>query len=484
MMRKIKIKKVLFISSLFSTLIVTSVVSAACATAPQQTLSDKKLNVVPSNTPYETIHNLEFSLQFSNTGGEQNPGAPKSQIQSDSYSVYGTGWLFDWKLDSDKPDTNGNINWTGYFATNLHVANALLNQSDGEYTPSWLTAGPKSGKDYTFNFSLGKYDNDPNSPLSSTNKNTNLTYVTLGVNNKYGNSLPTTQFAATNFMNGLKLNGKDPQTGALTSYLTYIDFAVLAVNISYIPASISPAQIAINDVYKYWIEPAMQTLKTLYPQNTTNNDLTYKELFDATPYLNQIKPNPGNIYIGGYPFYNSANKPYYPFVGVGNQGSPVWTINADKDASVYNGQPIDINDESRASGPLTPNGIYNANSQVNFVLNYHGVTYKMYGIGYIVNDSNLAGGSSGSMALTSKNKLLGIYFGTLSDDSGNESPVGLLEGLIVPEVPTTLSTMFNMSPYDLIGWSTTSTLIKNQSRSYFSSLKSPTYLFPDVESAS
>lgn len=475
---RFKFKKVLLFSSLFTTLIATSVISFACAAPAQQINSDKKVNIIPPSTPYEKIHNLAFSLQFANKGGKQNPGAPSSQLQSEPYSIFGTGWLFDWKLNSDVADSSGNVDWTGYFATNLHVANGLLNPYDGEYTPSWLTSGDKAGYDYTYNFSLGKFDNDPSSPLNSTNHKTNLTFVTLGTNNLVSNSLPKTQFASTDFTNS---KSSVRETGSLTNYLPYyIDFAVLAVNIKYFPAVTTPQQTAINNVYKYWIEPAMSTLKSLYPKNTTNPDLTYQDLFDSTSYVNELKPNPGNVYIGGYPFYNSASSPYYPFFAPQTSGSPVWTINVDENASVNDGQPMDTTNESGASGPATPNGIFNANAYSNFKLNYHGVDYKMYGIGYIINDSNLAGGSSGSMALTKNNKLLGIYFGTLADNDGNESSVGLLEGLIVPEVPAELSTFSKISPYDLIGWSSTSTTITNQKKSYLSSLKAPTYLFSNA----
>lgn len=472
----LKFKKVLLFSSLFTTLIATSVISFACAAPAQQINSDKKVNIIPASTPYETIHNLAFSLQFANTGGKQNPTAPPTQLQSEPYSTFGTGWLFDWKLNSDVPDTKGNIDWTGYFATNLHVADALLNPSDNEdYIPSWLNTGGKKGYDYTYNFSLGKFDNDPSSPLNSINHNTNLTFVTLGTNNLVSNSLPKTQFASTNFTTSNVSANTKPG-----GYPAYIDFAVLAINIKYMPAVTLPQQVAINNVYNYWIKPAMSTLQTLYPKNATNPDLTYQDLFDSTSYVSEPKPDPGNIYIGGYPFYNSAANPYYPFFAPPVSGSPVWTINVDQNASVSDGQPIDNMNDSGASGPLTPNGIFNSNAYPNFMLNYHGVDYKMYGIGYIVNDSNLAGGSSGSMALTKNNKLLGIYFGTLADSDGNESSVGLLEGLVVPQVPAQLSTLWNISPYDLIGWSSTSTTITKQNKSYLSSLKSPTYLFSNA----
>lgn len=483
MKHKFKFKKVLLFSSLFSTLIAVSAISAACAAPAQQINSDKKVNVIPASTPYETIHNLAFSLQFANTGGEQNPGAPSTQIQSSPYSIFGTGWLFDWKLNSDIPDPAGNVDWTGYFATNLHVADGLLNPSDGEYTPSWLSTGNKKGYDYTYNFSLGKYDNNSSSPLNSTNHNTNLTFVTLGINNSITNTLPKTQFASTNFTNSKVSVNTKPGMPAV-QYPAYIDFAVLAINIKYMPAATLPQQVAINNVYNYWIKPAMSTLESLYPKNATNPDLTYQDLFDSTSYVSELKPDPGNIYIGGYPFYNSAADPYYPFVAPPVSGSPVWTINVDQNASINDGQPIDTTDESGASGPLTPNGIFNSNFYSNFMLNYHGVDYKMYGIGYIVNDSNLAGGSSGSMALTKDNKLLGIYFGTLADNAGNESSVGLLEGLVVPQVPAQLSSpSLNFSPvqpYDLIGWSSTDTTIKNQNKSYLSSLKASTYLFSNI----
>lgn len=461
---------------------------------PQENLDpqfskSKSVNVVPKDTTYKIIHDLTFSFRFTNTGGLQHDNGSsgtdnKLTKHSDkAYSVFGTGWLFDWKLNSDKPDDNGNIDWTGYFATNLHVADGLLNPSDGEYTPSWFKRGILATHDHTDKFYLGKYDNS-NGPLSSTNAKVpkNMTFVNVGDHSFTENTLPKTQFASTNFTNSL-LPRKGPTTGSTTQYQTYVDFAVLAINIKYLPATTNNArQSAINNVYKYWIEPALQTLKNTYPENSTNKDLTYQELFDTTSYLVESKPNFGNIYIGGYPFYNADEiaELVQKKLVFNSRPTPIWTINSSDLSNNFIGEPVDTNNISTITGKELPKGIYNANYFSNFITEYHGQSYKNYGIGYAVIDSRMGSGASGSMGLNSQNKLLGIYFGGLKRDDNNQNSVGLLGGLIVNQVPNNLPDEYKFSPYDLIGWSSANKLITNQNKSYFSSLKSPTYLFSNI----
>lgn len=451
-----------------------------------QFIKNKSVNLVPENTVYKIIHDLSFSLKFNNTGGFQHnngsSGTDNKPIKPHDkpYSVSGTGWLFDWKLNSDQADKDGNINWTGYFATNLHVADGLLNPSDGDYTPSWLKKRILTNYDLTDTFDLGKYDNS-NGPLSSVNKPQNMTYVNIGDYSFAKNTLPKTQFASANFTNSL-LSKKDPETGSITEYQTYVDFAVLAINVRHYSIPLNFSQRMENNVWNYWIRPAMQTLKSIYPENLSNKDLTYQELFDTTPYLIESKPNFGNVYIGGYPFYsadeisNLAQKK----LAFNSRPSPIWTINSSGLSNKFIGQPIDSNNISTITGRDLPNGIYNANYFSNFITEYHGQSYKNYGIGYAVLNSRMRSGASGSMSLNSKNKLLGIYYGGLKTSDSDQSAIGLVSSLIVNEVPKTLDEEYKFDPYDLIGWSNTNKLITNQNKSYFSLLKSPTYLFNNI----
>lgn len=453
----------------------------------QQNMKDMAVNLVPENNPYKIIHDLTFSFRFNNSGGIQHnngaSGTDKKPIKPSEkpYSVSGTGWLFDWKLNSEKPDTNGNINWTGYFATNLHVADGLLNPADGDNTPSWLDKRSLlANYDHTENFSLGKYDNS-NDILSSVNKNQNITYVNIGNYSFTENTLPKTQFASANFTNST-LSRQDPKTGSVTQYQTYVDFAVLAINIRYHSNPHNFRHRMENNVWNYWIRPAMQTIENTYPENSTNKDLTYQELFDTTPYLVQNNPRFDNIYIGGYPFYNAdqISNLVEKKLAFKSRPGPIWTINSKQSSNNFVGEPVDTNNLSKITGMDLPQGIYNANYLSNFITEYHGQTYKNYGIGYAVVDSRLGSGASGSMGLNSKNKLLGIYYGGLKSSDNNQASVGLLDGLIVNEVPKNISEEFKFSPYDLIGWSSANTLITNQNKSYFSSLKSPTRLFSNI----
>lgn len=454
-----------------------------------QFIKNKSVNLVPENTAYKIIHDLSFSLKFNNTGGFQHDngssGTDNKPIKPHDkpYSVSGTGWLFDWKLNSDQPDKEGNINWTGYFATNLHVADGLLNPSDGGYTPSWLKNRILTNYDLTDTFDLGKYDNS-NDSLSSVNKTQNITYVNIGDYSFSKNTLPKTQFASANFTNSL-LSKKDPETGSITEYQTYVDFAILAINVRYYSIPLNVSQRMQNNVWNYWIRPAMQTLQNTYPENLANKDFTYQELFDPTSYLIESKPNFGNVYIGGYPFYSAdeISNLSQKKLAFNSRPSPIWTINSSGLSNKFIGQPIDTNNISTITGRQLPNGIYNANYFSNFITKYHGQSYKNYGIGYAVLNSRMRSGASGSMSLNSKNKLLGIYYGGLKTSDSDQAAVGLVSSLIVNEVPKNLDEEYKFDPYDLIGWSSTNKLITNQNKSYFSSLKSPTYLFSNVAAA-
>lgn len=435
----------------------TFITSCALTPVKNQVDGNKKTNnlALPEdpNNLYSKIHDLSFSVQINNTGGI-NSFSSSDKVKSSS--TFGTSWLFDWKQDSEKPITaGGDINFTGYFATNLHVANVLINPNDNpQYLAPWLKDQTSFDSfNVTNSFYLGRYDVSEDKNLNSSVHNSNITYYKLP-------TLPKTFYTATDF-----INLSDPSYGETTP--PYIDFAILEVYITKYAGPKTIEQIQENEIYDNWIAPAVSDLKSI-PGG-------YKSLFNYNDYFSdsgKSNPFPKNIYIGGYPFYEwsvdqQVADPYY-IDGYKSEfkGSSAWTINSitgEKD----DGQPSDtdsISSNWKDDSIRSDASVYLANTKkrAGLTLNYHGKTYRQYGLVYIVKSSNLKSGASGSLSLIEgpdgkTPKILGIYFGTIiSKISGSngestsiESTSGLVFDLILPSVSSYLADI-GVKPYDLI----------------------------------
>ena len=398
----IKSKKIInlrkYLVVLFSGITISvAIIGTACSTAVSVTQTTFS-NQIPSNTVYETIHNLEYSLLIIN-----------SDLNSNGTAVLGTSWLFDYQLN----DASDNI--TCYFATNLHVADGLHNPLDFNHQDD------KSNL-RTQEFYLGKYDVDPNSQLSSIALNKNITYYKVGENAQAQgiNNLPKTQFIAV-----------DPST------TTYIDFAVLAMTFNK------------NDlIYKNWILNSINQLNKLVEHPTLGS--SYVDiLFPSQNFL--FKNNFGKqiietnlkdcrAYIAGYPYYDTNVKSRfyndYPIVN----GGGLWTINEPLNEArqpidnKFQGQTFDTN-KSSENPPyefiqIAP-GVYNPWGLSNWRIKYHGTEYAQSGLGYIVNNSNISGGSSGSVLMNQNFQIMGIYYGSwqyeTSDKVRHDVPYGLCQ---------------------------------------------------------
>ncbi|WP_027119812.1 DUF31 family putative serine protease [[Mycoplasma] testudinis] len=458
------------------------VVSSGCAVQPVLVTpkTDKVVGIVPQQTPYEAAHDLEFSFEFDNTGGfNLDPERMANPDRNSPYFIFGTGWLFDWDTTSTKPvNNNGDINWTGYFATNLHVADALLKSDDGIYTPSWLSPNGQGG-DSTIGFSLGKLYNQNPGFLNSNANGANLTSVPLS-------TLPSTFYTATNYYQPNRtVAASQPDRNI------YTDFAVLQIQIHYRKNPINNQQRGESEAYQNWIEPAMNLISLM--------GANYTSFFDSKDYISlnknktPIHPLPTQIYAGGYPFYSmgdtfgNVSPPHYTSnsrtvsgANFGNPtGSPAWTINAKKTKDEANGsltytppglvsksqtdEFTDNNPNTSVDGtysPYDPNlplETNNPNVPKATTLFYHGVQYVQYGLGYIVSDSNLAGGASGTMILHQDSnpagfQLLAIYFGTFADPNNPslESSVGIGIALIIDSFTSSDGNYEYLSPYNLI----------------------------------
>ncbi|WP_027119727.1 MIP family Ig-specific serine endopeptidase [[Mycoplasma] testudinis] len=395
-------------------------------------------NEVPVNSPYEFIHKLSFSLQFNNSGGYNASTEAKGEKRNDDpYGLVGTGWLFDY--EPLKNNSLGKV-WTGYFATNLHVAEGLLNPNDNALYQPPQNPNQATKTDTTQSFLLRRYDSSDNSLLSSVSNRSDLTSVRL-------QNIPKTMFAATNFTQS-KINGQDP----------YIDFAVLQIKFQITTNALTTSQIAENAAYSGWILPATRILDDLKAKN--------ESLFDLTNYTESNTLNQQTAYLGGYPsiypgtrVWNSSNRVRRLL----RSDSSLWTINSNSnetDSRGLSGQRFDLENNEflnrgRNSGVvngMTNNLISQSRHQV-----YHGNDYKGYGVGYAIENSNLGKGSSGSALLNQDNKIMGIYWGTISrtiNGIKNEVPIGLADAISLNINPNSAngSRLINqgMQSYNLI----------------------------------
>lgn len=393
-------------------------------------------NEIPNGTPYEKIHNLTYSLCFQNTG---DPNSKDNDTPKTPYNVFGTGWLLDWREETKSRNIK---TWYGYFGTNLHVADGLLNSHDNEEYVNHMT------NDKTEKFFLGKYDisSKPNSILSSVKHNFKITYV-------YIEELPKTEFAAINFYNNNYFNNNN----------YYIDFSVLEIAINYYSEPNNELMKAQNAVFDEWINTSMETIKNL-SQNDINKYLKIVD-YNANFLLNS------NAYIGGYPYYETYQ-------------SPIWNINEEPNVSKYNGQNFDTTNDSELA-PLknTFSGYYMAESwkydypidnyEKIWNLKYHNKIYYQSGLGFVVNNSNLKGGSSGSILMNKDNEIMGIYWGSISRNN-IELSYGLTQALRISSDINYKNKSLTLKKYDLIKGN------ENMSNSYYNSLQKhnkKTYFF-------
>ncbi|WP_027121992.1 MIP family Ig-specific serine endopeptidase [[Mycoplasma] imitans] len=444
---------------------------------------------LPSNN-YKKIYDITFSFEFNNSGGynpsrlmSNSEGVTPSTIDR-PYRVFGTGWLFDWQAQQ-VDDNDPNAKWTGYFATNLHVAEALLNPLDNaKYRPSWYQNElPLAGVDQTLYFNLGKWDEDL--AIKNDHNPKSLTYMPLS-------ALPKTVYTATSFYKEAPKWITPIENDNPNGIREYIDFAVLAITLNLSWTMREGQKVyRYNDerqLYNRWIIPAMNVAKSLWDNKTiynqpttlpnkknetdgTTDQLPQLGFFDNSNYVDhKVSLEDFSVYLGGYPYYSDwPTTPQYTKFNVPSitnrpipvtndpKGSPGWTINASTPEKL-NGQKVATSSSVflSATGGIR-SGIYNADIARNFKLVYRNVKYKQYGFGFIIQNSNLSAGSSGSLALTSNSQALGIYFGTVSDDENQEASFGLVASLFNrSKISVNVATAANrfetdtIQPYDLI----------------------------------
>ncbi|WP_033160244.1 DUF31 family putative serine protease [Mycoplasmoides alvi] len=391
--------------------IITSSVFIATSCSTTAPVNNKFSHAIPTNTVYQTIHDLEYSLLI---------------VNNDNKATFGTGWMFDFQFNNNNKDV------TFYLGTNLHVADALHNSEDKMDLSGLVTKL----------FYLGKYDNGINSDLSSIKFQKDVTYCKL-------NTLPKTQFVGTNVV-----------TSKFSS--SYIDFAVFAVTLS-----------ITDPIYTNWISNSINRLKQIV------GNISYSSYVDKLfPIQDVSKNNLSNLkaYVAGYPYYDDKNAFFYQTQSIlSSPGSACWTINEplnDKQNPVnpnYEGQNFDLSQTANKKPygfKMVLPGIYISEELKNWSISYHGLQYNQSGVGYVIDNSNISEGSSGSLLMNQNNEIMGIYYGTFSySDKNIESPFGLSQILRFNDSTNKLL----VNSYDLIA---------GQQNSYKSSLNNAkTWLF-------
>ncbi len=363
---------------LLSVLGLGAVVSVASCTTVMPRFSAFS-NAIPGTGSYQQIYDRSYAFLFVNDEYAANAARPVA-----SYAVSGTGWLFDFQ---ENPANNEIV---CYFGTNLHVADGLYNN---ETVGSASTISVK-----TREFYMGK---------TIPGDNYDIKYVKTTV-------LPTTQYSAIDFLPTVPNQQSTLyQENFVTNY--YVDFAVLKLILNLQ---------SDKTIYDSWIKPSIDNLKNFVAGLGLTDKTQYADgLFPTVKYASLSGQK---AFVGGYPFYE-AGKSYFlnrePITG-----GAKWTINLPVGETDFNAAPnFDYNRLSNVvyGFPTDNYGFYHPEYLGQWQLQYRDKTYEQVGVGLVIQNSNLAAGSSGSMIMNQNGAIKGIYFGTFSAENGAESPFGL-----------------------------------------------------------
>lgn len=387
-----------------------------------------KINSIPTvSDPYHINYDLTFSLNFA----------------SNKRNTYGTGWLIDWKGDENNPEKNDPFKV--YLATNLHVIDALRNNNDYEPYNKDSNSQAFNGEEITRFFSIGKYTYP--SIFSELNFISNAREAFVSIQTS---TIPKTAYAAVNFV---ETQGEDESyTDSLSTDNKrdiYADFAVIEI-----PLFLTNHR--DYQVFNEFIKPAIETYKQL-----GNSSFEKKQ-------LDQHKND--NFYMLGYPlvessidalilnqrrqYNNSYTEKYTPQTLTKDQRTidlsrEVPTLIQNKTENSTGSQLL-VN-QSLSS---TSEGIIEFIKLPEFKLNYHNKSYRQYGRGFALQNTNFRPGSSGTLMLNNQKQIAGIYFGVLDfgEDVSLMSNIGVGQILRVPQKNNTRnrSIATNKSNYDLI----------------------------------
>lgn len=399
--------------------------AAAAAGAAAASCSQVIDAIVAANAQDLTLHALRVN--------EAPAGTPYALADELSYSLLfyndgtgqtasGTGWLFDYLRDAAAGS------WTGYFGTNLHV---------GQYAD-------KSKTEYGWSkFALGKR--------------------TSGGSVLYRDAPFPAAFYAGTGVSAESANG-------------FVDFAVLKVTL--------PTD---SLAYTEWAQPSVAALEAAAKGDYANLFYVPPQSGGAGADLSALR-----AFTGGYPVTGSAPAAQYPWAQLtAGANNPQWTINELAGGTpTYAGEPFDANDIAASLGIADQSGdlvsfrdgkydtfdVTVAESRVSESVVYGGQARYQEGPGYVMLNSNLQAGASGSSVLGADGKIMGVYFGSWNV-RGQLSYFGLMQPLIVSPgmAATDPDGAYRVGAYDLIAGA------YGTAPSYKSALAAAgdsTYLFP------
>ncbi len=323
-------------------------------------------------TGVKYISERSFSLKFDGATNGNN--------------LIGTGWL----MAQDKTDTN-----QYYFGTNLHVASALNNINKREtydYINNGINNGylPMTQSDYKY-LSFGQitsiFDNNYEVGILPDAKKYEQNYYSR-IDIKYANVAWTTFdiFNSMNFSDPFKVyNQNTIQNGTM-------DFAVIKVDFSYLEelSNITPPGNLPNINEK----PMQKALNQFHKE--------------PTKFANEFVDNEA-ITVGGFPVKSGSaqwestnnvysNKKYYGLV----LDRTNWRHNID----------VNISDEKIKKD-------YSLETDIKYITDQY-ASQRNVANQVLFENLNLVAGASGSMAINSKNEIVGIYWGTYGTSDGRE----------------------------------------------------------------
>ncbi|MBU4690758.1 MIP family Ig-specific serine endopeptidase [Mycoplasma zalophi] len=396
---------------------------------------------------YKEIYNRTFAIKF---------GVNLDENQDDSFlaTSAGTSWLLDYHKENDNK-------YKLFFATNLHVAGLLSNtldpkiaknlnyEDERKYKANSISIGKTQTKISDFNAKENKYPYENNSDYTvkwiANNEYFNILHksdedATRTELIKEAISAPKLIFAGYDFidrqyidkfqdeakqkaqeqLNRLQqeenasenLKDKSSSIWILKNTLDkkeyipfYTDFAVFEIDVDFSKLE--------NQEYINWFKDAITSLDNYIKRNkeakTPNQDKAISSYTLTTDYVSAEKDasnnltNSQNVYIGGYPAYESHFSTWSQNNPIERNGEEKWNSRAPKNKDAF-GLPARSYEEKVTNNNFQPYTTVFGKTLADF-----------YGFIHTINFSSLYYGASGSVVYNDFGQIIGIYSGVSSN---------------------------------------------------------------------
>nr|WP_308010210.1 DUF31 family protein [Mycoplasmoides pneumoniae] len=346
-------------------------------------------------------------------------------FQDQASLAFGTGWLIDWK------DHNSQDKFTAYLATNLHVANSLRNVNDYDpfkYRPSYFDLEAP-----TESFALGKFVDAIEVKQMALDAFSESSMVSIATS-----QLPKTAYTATSFIES-EYYSFPYLFNDQKYYWDYFDYKIPAADFAVLELELDLNNQQDQQIKDHFIDPAIKAYKQLgdstglfatKPLTEYQNDTHYLLGYPVVPtdhtQLWECKQG-AERFSYGYFYSNMARLTKNLRQGDPNAGS--------KTHIEYSNELLDK--DSMDQGIVRFSTFLGAN------INYHDYDYRQQGYGLTLTDTNLPGGSSGSLVFNQDKKISSIYSAATESDS-----VGYAQLLRTPRDVNGISVV--SQSYDLI----------------------------------